>query len=249
MAHPTQELILRNPTHLFTGAVGAVQQEIVVLLQQILCAQHGCGYCAVCHGIYTRSSAHLLWLEPENNYTREGIEPIFDALSLQRATGDYFFVVITQAERLQHATANALLKSLEEPPCGYYFLLLTQYARLVLPTIRSRAILHTVAATDLYTAQGNKLYQYFTGGALLDCMQFLQELDRLDLSDQASAELFDVIMQALQHAYVKKQADAEQIATDEQKKLKIFVESAALLPQSGSSKIFWKNLYLKTLVR
>lgn len=249
MAGPTQELILHNPTHLFVGPTGAVQQEVVILLQQILCVQHGCSYCTICHGIYTRSSAQLLWLEPENNYTRENIEPIFELLSLQRKEGDYFFVVITQAERLQHATANALLKSLEEPPQGYYFLLLTQYERLVLPTIRSRAFLHRVSAADSYTVQDNPLLQHFTGAALLGPMQFLQVLDQLDLSDQVSAELLYVIMHALQHDYAQKQTEGKRISTDLQKKLKIFTESATLLPQSGSSKIFWKNLYLKTLAR
>src|SRR5580704_18833076 len=127
MAIPTREIILHNPTHLVVGSYGATLQTVVALLQQILCANQGCGYCTACQGIYAHSSAHLLWLEPENNYTRDLIEPIFDILSLQRMAGDHFFIVLSQAERLQHATANALLKSLEEPPYGYHFILMTAH--------------------------------------------------------------------------------------------------------------------------
>ncbi len=247
MASPTRELILNNPTHLFVGQVGAVSNAVVSLLQQILCSRNGCGYCAVCHGIYNHSSAQLLWLEPENNFTREAIQPIFNTIALQRAEGECFFIVIAQAERLQHATANSLLKSLEEPPQGYYFLLMTSHERLVLPTIRSRCIVHADFAADDLPVRDNALYKHFTGLAPLNPVQFLQLLDQLDLSDQESTELFDLILHGIQRACINKETKNVTVLSDMSQKLKVFIHATSLLPQSGSSKVFWKNLYLQTI--
>lgn len=47
--------------------------------------------------------------------------------------------IIFEADRLQVVAANALLKTLEEPPAGTRFLLLTTSSEALLPTLRSRA--------------------------------------------------------------------------------------------------------------
>lgn len=247
MVDATSALIRSNPTHLFVGPAVAVSHAVVAAIQQTICTQNGCGYCSVCQGIYTRSSAHLLWIEPENNYTRDMIEPIFEALSLKRSSDDYCFIVLAKAERLQQATANALLKSLEEPPHGYRFLLLTAHEKLLLPTIRSRAIVHTIVGADDRELHENPLFMHFTGATVLHAMQFLQALDSLDLSDQESAELFDVIAHALQRSSIQQLLEKKKSAGMAVQKTVSFMQAATLLPQSGSSKIFWKNLYLKNM--
>lgn len=47
-------------------------------------------------------------------------------------------IIIDPADDLEKAAANALLKSLEEPPVGTFFLLITHRPARLLPTIRSR---------------------------------------------------------------------------------------------------------------
>lgn len=47
-------------------------------------------------------------------------------------------IIIDSADELEANAANALLKSLEEPPAGSYFLLVTHRLSLLLPTLRSR---------------------------------------------------------------------------------------------------------------
>jgi DNA polymerase III subunit delta' len=47
-------------------------------------------------------------------------------------------VIIDPADDMEKAAANALLKSLEEPPVGTFFLLVTHRPARLLPTIRSR---------------------------------------------------------------------------------------------------------------
>lgn len=47
-------------------------------------------------------------------------------------------IIIDPADDMEKAAANALLKSLEEPPAGTFFLLITHRPARLLPTIRSR---------------------------------------------------------------------------------------------------------------
>ena len=53
-------------------------------------------------------------------------------------------MLIYPAERMNAVTANALLKTLEEPPGDMRFVLATEAAHLLLPTIRSRCLTHTL---------------------------------------------------------------------------------------------------------
>jgi DNA polymerase-3 subunit delta' len=55
------------------------------------------------------------------------------------ATGPRF-VIIDPADRMGEAAANALLKTLEEPPASERFILITSKPSALLPTIRSRCV-------------------------------------------------------------------------------------------------------------
>jgi DNA polymerase-3 subunit delta' len=62
----------------------------------------------------------------------ERVLSVSPALSTRRA------IVIDSADELERSAANALLKSLEEPPAGTVFLLVSHMPGRLLPTIRSR---------------------------------------------------------------------------------------------------------------
>jgi DNA polymerase-3 subunit delta' len=53
-------------------------------------------------------------------------------------------VLVYPAERMNHTTANALLKTLEEPAGDLRFVLASEAAHQLLPTIRSRCLCHTM---------------------------------------------------------------------------------------------------------
>jgi len=59
-------------------------------------------------------------------------------LTTRPTLGAHRAVIIDAADLLEKASANALLKSLEEPPAGTLFLLVVHQAGRLLPTIRSR---------------------------------------------------------------------------------------------------------------
>lgn len=53
--------------------------------------------------------------------------------------------MVYPAERMNHVTANTLLKTLEEPAGDLRFVLASEAAHQLLPTIRSRCLAHTMA--------------------------------------------------------------------------------------------------------
>ncbi len=59
-------------------------------------------------------------------------------LSTRPTMGEKRAIIIDPADDLERNAANALLKSLEEPPVGTYFLLVAHSPARLLPTIRSR---------------------------------------------------------------------------------------------------------------
>ena len=66
------------------------------------------------------------------------IREIQRRLTTRPTLGDRRVVIIDPADDLEPPAANALLKSLEEPPTGTFFLLISHSPARLLPTIRSR---------------------------------------------------------------------------------------------------------------
>ena len=66
------------------------------------------------------------------------IRAMQNRLSTRPTMGDRRAIIVDPADDLERNAANALLKSLEEPPVGTYFLLVSHSPARLLPTIRSR---------------------------------------------------------------------------------------------------------------
>lgn len=66
------------------------------------------------------------------------IRDIQRRLTTRPTLGERRAVIIDPADDLERPAANALLKSLEEPPAGTFFLLVSHSPAKLLPTIRSR---------------------------------------------------------------------------------------------------------------
>lgn len=69
-------------------------------------------------------------------------------LTTRPTLGSRRVVIIDPADDLEKNAANALLKSLEEPPVGTFFLLVTHRPGRLLPTIRSRCRILRFAPLD-----------------------------------------------------------------------------------------------------
>ena len=74
----------------------------------------------------------------KRNITVDQIRQMQRRLTTRPTLGEHRAVIVDPADDLEKSASNALLKSLEEPPRGTYFLLVTHRPARLLPTIRSR---------------------------------------------------------------------------------------------------------------
>lgn len=102
-----------------------------------------CAQCPTCRAILAGTHPDLISIAPPPD-SASGTIPVEAIREVTRQVGYHRYsarervVVIDPAEAMQESAANALLKTLEEPPPGTRFVLVTSGARALLPTIRSR---------------------------------------------------------------------------------------------------------------
>lgn len=78
----------------------------------------------------------------KNFITVDEIRRLGHFLSMTTHDGSWRIVIVDAAEQMNTAAANALLKSLEEPPRNTLFVLVSHSPGRLLPTIRSRCQVH-----------------------------------------------------------------------------------------------------------
>ncbi|AOR76044.1 DNA polymerase III subunit delta' [Novosphingobium resinovorum] len=76
--------------------------------------------------------------QTKRNITVDQVRGMIRRLAIKPTLGDRRAIVIDPADDMEKGAVNALLKALEEPPAGTYFLLVTHQPGRLLPTIRSR---------------------------------------------------------------------------------------------------------------
>ena len=132
---------------LLRGAAGLGKAHFAARLAAgLLCPESGngmnaCGACKACRLRDAGNHPDFHQLEPEvGNRTIGGgaVREIIDALILTSQSDGMKVVTIQPADRLTHAAANTLLKTLEEPPGACVFILVSNRAGLLPATVRSR---------------------------------------------------------------------------------------------------------------
>lgn len=131
--------------YLFLGSPGSGKLDAAwALAQALLCAEEAipgaCAVCDDCARVSRRTHPDVHYFAPESAtgyliaQTRDLLEDV--ALSPIRAKRKVY--IVDRAEQLRANTANALLKTLEEPPENVTFILLGTSSDVMLPTIVSR---------------------------------------------------------------------------------------------------------------
>ncbi|PNU04820.1 DNA polymerase III subunit delta' [Novosphingobium guangzhouense] len=76
--------------------------------------------------------------QTKRNITVDQVRGMIRRLATKPTLGDRRAIIIDPADDMEKGAVNALLKALEEPPAGTYFLLIAHQPGRLLPTIRSR---------------------------------------------------------------------------------------------------------------
>ncbi|MEJ2742789.1 MAG: DNA polymerase III subunit delta' [Gammaproteobacteria bacterium] len=100
-----------------------------------------CGRCSACVQVRANTHADCHWVRPEQVGGQIKIDQIRDVIRFLSQTakhGAHRVVLIEPVEAMNPAAQNALLKTLEEPGEGTYFLLVSHRSVRILPTIVSR---------------------------------------------------------------------------------------------------------------
>ncbi|MES2579611.1 MAG: DNA polymerase III subunit delta' [Pseudomonadota bacterium] len=145
---------------LLRGGAGAGKQDFAIELSRSLLCQapidtHACGVCVSCGWFKEMHHPDFRLIGPEDADTSEDapkkkatkksqisvaqIRQLIDYLSLSsHQVNHHRVILISPAETLNIASANALLKMLEEPPANTLFLLVSNQPQRLLATITSR---------------------------------------------------------------------------------------------------------------
>ena len=117
-----------------------------VLSHALLCKNpvdtRACGECAACKLNIGSNHPDILVVEPTGTSKIIKVDQIRELKNFLETSSHSFgkrIIILDSAEDLRAASANAILKGLEEPPKDVLFLLLSDRPKAVLPTISSRA--------------------------------------------------------------------------------------------------------------
>lgn len=109
------------------------------LAKALVCRERGCNRCPECIRVEHGTHPNVLTVAPRG--TTLGIDQIREIshqVILKPAEGDWKIYIVDDADAMTPQAANAFLRTLEEPPPGVIFILVTGNVHGMLPTIRSR---------------------------------------------------------------------------------------------------------------
>jgi DNA polymerase-3 subunit delta' len=187
-----------TPAHayLFAGPLGSGKTEATgAFAQALLCEQGGGDACDTClrvaHG--THPDFHVVPPLGAAGYLAEQIQEIIASAQRAPVRAHRKVYLLTRGDLLSGHAANALLKTLEEPPADTIFVLMARNRDAVLETIVSRcqvlpfrripedeAIALVVEKTGV-APEDARIALAATGGSLIYAAQFMRSEERRNL--------------------------------------------------------------------
>ena len=129
--------------YLFTGMPGAgMEQAAIALAQCVVCENPASpdGTCDECRRVAHQTHPDVKFLSPAgvSGYLIDQVRELAEDVPLAPVRASVKVYVLDRADQLRGASANALLKTLEEPPADVMFILIARSADAMLQTIVSR---------------------------------------------------------------------------------------------------------------
>lgn len=205
---------------LLKGAQGIGKLDLAMnLAQSILCEQPqadgtACDHCPSCHWFGQGTHPDFRMLQPEVLTAEEGsresgkkparqitvdqVRALADFANLSSHRGGYRVVLVHPAEAMNASAANALLKTLEEPPGKMLFILVAHKPQHLLPTILSRCHGITFAMPTQQAARAWLEQQGIPDSAAMLAQSGYAPLLARQLAEQAEGlEEHDLVLRAL----------------------------------------------------
>lgn len=131
---------------LFTGASGIGKAHLAAYFAKtLICesasSQRPCGTCQGCIWFAAHTHPDIMHVRtaPDKMFIQvDQIRELAGFINLSASRSKVRVAILYTAERMHAAAANALLKTLEEPPSGAILILLSSYPARLLATVRSR---------------------------------------------------------------------------------------------------------------
>lgn len=119
-----------------------------------------CGTCQACHLLLNDGHPDVFYVRPDTSGGAIKIDQIRDLQQTVYQTpqcGKRSFIVIEPADKMNTASANALLKILEEPPKHVFFILLADQISSIPATVISRCQMYVVPSPIISQAADHYL--------------------------------------------------------------------------------------------
>jgi DNA polymerase-3 subunit delta' len=133
---------------IFSGPEGVGKRQLAWTLAKVInCAQAGadsCDHCPSCRKIDARGHIDVMLIEPDGTFIKVNqVRQIAEEAHYRPLEAKKRVFIFDPAEAMNESAANALLKTLEEPPDTSLLILITSKLHALLPTIRSRCQVYT----------------------------------------------------------------------------------------------------------
>ena len=247
--------------YLFSGIDGCGKKKTALaLIGALFCGteREGCGTCPSCRKVTALQHPDLRIVEPDGAFIKiDQIRELQRELAYRPFEAGLKACIIDDADRMNPAAANSLLKTLEEPPGKAVLILLTASIGSMLPTIRSRCQqlqfrgispehIEAYLVREGNDAEAARLAAALADGSLGKALGFVQKValtERGDILDR----LVNLTLKQIEPLF----AFAEEFSGDKERALTIlellttFLRDV-MLAQQGSAEIV--NLDLLPLI-
>ncbi len=106
--------------------------------QQTVTSFEPCNKCSSCTEIMQSRSMDIIEIDAASNTGVDNVRELIEGIKFAPVKSKYKVFIIDECHQLSKSAANALLKTLEEPPAHAIFLLATTEAHKMIATITSR---------------------------------------------------------------------------------------------------------------